>query len=180
MKTIKQVSLLKSILTSDLVYISGSSCIKNVSTVSNIININNKTKHTVLNPILLLQNIKQLIRLIQYHGKQYQDFLEIITSSNLNIQLIDYVSKTYGTQRIYGHRIPNAGLSSKTLLFIDNQGVSKQCLQRIFSTNKYTTIDINSVYNKNIWGNYKIFTDINNYKKLLFILLLIILTQRNN
>jgi hypothetical protein len=183
MKAIKQNKLLASILTSDILYFTSKGVKnKNVPFFSNKVETKDKTQYVLLNVILLLQSIKQLIRLVQYNLKHYKNFLQIITSSNLYNQIIEYVSKIYGVNdfKINARSNLNAKLNSKMALYIGNDITQdiNSVMRKTFANNINSILLINSHFNKNILGNYKLFTDINNYKKLLFIIMLILLSQK--
>lgn len=183
MKIIKQNKLLSSILTSDILYYTNNNSKKKTSNFySNKIRVQNKSEYILLNVIFFLQNLKQMIRLLQYNLKYYKNFLQIVTSNNLYNQMIEYVSKTYSdtNSKLNARSKFNNKLNSKMLIFIQND--SRQNLdyliRKAFFNNINSILLINSYFNKNIFGNYKVFTDVNNYKKLLFILMIILLAQK--
>ena len=183
MKIIKQNKLLSSILTSDILYYTNNNSKKKTSNFYlNKIKVQNKSEYILLNVIFFLQNLKQMIRLLQYNLKYYKNFLQIVTSNNLYNQMIEYVSKTYSdtNSKLNARSKFNNKLNSKMLIFIQND--SKQNLDHLirkaFFNNINSILLINSYFNKNIFGNYKVFTDVNNYKKLLFILMIILLAQK--
>ena len=184
MKSIKQTKLLGSVLTSDILYFTGNNTRnKNSIFYSNKIALNNKAYYTLLNVIVFLQSIKQLIRLLQYNLKHYSNFIQLITSSNLYNQIIEYISKSYGTaeDKITARSNLNNKLNSKLALYIDNDTAHNlsHLVYKTFTNNINSIVLINSQFNKNGLGNYKIFTNINNYKKLLFIIMIILLSQKN-
>jgi len=150
---------------------------------SNKIELKNKTQYVLLNVILLLQSIKQLIRLLQYNLKHYRNFLQIITSSNLYNQIIEYISKAYGTtdSKISAKSSLNTKLNSKMALYIGDDVAqnANHLMSKTFANSINSIVLINSNFNKNILGNYKMFTNVNNYKKLLFVIMIILLAQKN-
>lgn len=185
MKIIKQNKLLSSILTSDFIYFPTQlSKKKDSNFFSNKIEVKNKTRYVILNVIYLLQSIKQIIRLLQFNLKHYKNFLQIITSNNLYNQIIEYVSKAYGTNdlKINARTKFDNKLNSKVVAYIGDDVVQnlQQNIKKSFNNNINSIILINSVLNKNIFGNYKMFSNINNYKKLLFLIVIILTSQTNN
>ena len=186
MKIIKQNKLLSSLLTSDILYFPTAS-LKNKDSnfFSNKIELNNKTtKYILLNVSVLLQSIKQIIRLLQFNLKYYKNSVQIITSSNLYNQIIEHLSKSYGTKdsKINARLKFDNKLNSKVVTYIGNDITSNisHLMYKTFNNNINSIILINSLFNKNLFGNYKIFNNINNYKKLLFLIVIILLSQNNS
>lgn len=184
MRVIKQNKLVASILTSDILYFN-SNLIKNKN--SNFflkkLTIKNKTQYILLDIILFLQSIKQIIRLLQYNLKYYKNFLQIITSNTLYNQIIEYTSKMFGIKhsKISGRVGLNNKLNSKVAAYIidDTTQNIPYLIRKTFYNNIYSIILINSYFSKNIQGDYKMFAKINNYKKLLFLITIILLSQKN-
>jgi hypothetical protein len=182
MKVTKQNKLLASILTSDILYFTSNSN-KKSNFFSNKLEVKNKTRYILLNVSVLLQSIKQIIRLLQYNLKYYKNFLQIITSSNLHNQIIEYVSKVYGTKdsKINARLALNNKLNSKVVTYIGDDVIHNlnYLMHKTFNNNINSIVLINSQFNKDILGNYKMFTDVNNYKKLLFLVMVILLAQKD-
>jgi len=182
MKATKQNKLLASILTSDILYFTGNTT-KKSNFFSNKIEVKDKNRYVLLNVAVLLQSIKQMIRLLQYNLKYYKNFLQIITSSNLHNQIIEYVSKVYGTKdsKINARLALNNKLNSRVVTYIGDDVIHNlnYLMHKTFNNNINSIVLINSGFNKNIFGNYKMFTDVNNYKKLLFLIMIILLAQKD-
>lgn len=182
MKAKRQDKLLASILTSDILYFTG-----NINKKSNFfsqkIEVKDKSRYILLNASILLQSIKQIIRLLQYNQKYYKNFLQIITSNNLHNQIIEHVSKLYGSKdsKVNARLALNNKLNSKVVTYIGNDVIHdlNYLMHKTFDNNINSVVLINSMFNKNIFGNYKMFTDVNNYKKLLFLLMVILLAQKD-
>lgn len=184
MKVIKQNKLLASIITSDILYFTNTNNSKKKSNFfSNKIEVKNKAQYVLLDIIPLLQSIKQIIRLLQYNLKHYKNFLQIITSSNLYNQIIEHTSKAYGTSSsaINASFSLNTKLHSKIALYLGNDVTQNlnHLMSKTFNNNINSIILINSYFSKNILGNYKIYNNIDNYKKLLFLVMIILLSQKN-
>lgn len=182
MKATKQNKLLASILTSDILYFTGN-INKNSNFFSHKIEVKDKSRYILLNASILLQSIKQIIRLLQYNLKYYKNFLQVITSNNLHNQIIEHVSKVYGTKdsKINARSALNNKLNSKVVTYIGDDVIHNlnYLMHKTFNSNINSIVLINSTFNKNISGNYKMFTDVNNYKKLLFLVMVILLAQKD-
>jgi len=184
MKVIKQTKLLSSILTSDILYFSGTKLKKkNSNFYFNQIKVKQKTNYILLNVILLLQSIKQLIRILQFNIKYYKNFLQIITSNNLYNKIIEYISNLYNLDNVKIHTSTKFEIKSKQKMIAyigdDISQNLKHTIQKTFNNNINLIILINSSFNKNFFGNYKMLTNINNYKKLIFLILIILLSQKS-
>lgn len=185
MKAIKHNKLLAAVLTSDILYFTSNiNKKKNSNFFLDKIEIKNHTRYILLDVIVFLQSIKQIIRLLQYNVKYYKNFLQIITSSTLYNKIIEYTSKNYGTNesKINAKLNFNNKLNSKVVAYIGNDTTQNvnDLVHKTFSNNINSVLLINSYFDKNILGNYKAFTDVNNYKKLLFMVMIMLLSQRNN
>lgn len=182
MNTIKQQKLLSSILSSDLIYFTQDQTSKsNANFFSNEIKVNKNVNYNILNINLFIQSLKQLVRLLQYHSQHYKNYLQIISSNTLYNDIINQISKKYEIQNekiIVRNKVDNK-LNSKALIFINFDVVKDmhELLLRTFKGKINSIVLINSYFNKNIFGDYKILTDVNNYKKLLFLITVILLAQ---
>jgi len=184
MKIIKQQKLLSSILSSDILYFTANSSKKNSNFFSNKIELKNKSQYLLLNVVLFLQSIKQIIRLLQYHLKYYKNFLQIITSNTLYNEILEQVSKNYNNKdgKINVRNKLDNKLNSKIVAYIGSDVAQdlQRLIKKTFNSNINSILLINSDFNKNVFGNYKLFTSVNNYKKLVFLIVIILLAQTNS
>ena len=180
MKTIKQQKLLAAVLSSDILYFTTNIIKKNNSRfLSSQIKLKTSHQYTLLNIEFFLQSIKQIIRLLQYNVKYYKNFLQLIVSNVLYQEIIEYISKTYNNNSITVNTKFKSTLNTKMVAYIDSERTqdSQAILFKIFNKNNNFILLINSYFTKNILGNYKLFADINNYKKLIFLILIFLLAQ---
>lgn len=185
MKTIKQQKLLSSILSSDLIYFTQDQILKsNTNFFSNEIQGNKNINYKILNINLFIQSLKQLVRLLQYNSKHYKNYIQIISSNALYIDIINQISKKYETQneKVIVRNKLDSKLNSKALIFLNFDVVKdvQELLLRVFKSKINSIVLINSYFNKNLLGDYKILTDVNNYKKLLFLITVILIAQYKN
>ena len=184
MKIIEQQKLFSSILSSDILYFTANSSKKNSNFFSNKIELKNKSQYLLLNVVLFLQSIKQIIRLLQYHLKYYKNFLQIITSNTLYNEILEQVSKNYNNKdgKINVRNKLDNKLNSKIVAYIGSDVAQdlQRLIKKTFNSNINSILLINSDFNKNVFGNYKLFTSVNNYKKLVFLIVIILLAQTNS
>ena len=182
MKLINQQKLLSSILSSDILYFTlRNNKTKNSNFFVNKIKLNQKNNYVLLNIDYFLQNIKQLIRLLQYHFKHHKNFIQIVSSNLMYNEILEQVFKKYGNadNNIKVRKLLNIKYNTKAAIFLGNDSEQKlhSLLLKGFNHNINSILLINSCFEKNVFGNYKIFVDVNNYKKLLFLSVIIMLTQ---
>ena len=116
--------------------------------------------------------------------KYYKNSVQILTSSNLYNQIIEHLSKLYGTKdsKINARLKLDTKINSKVVACIGNEPNfnASHLIQKAFNNNINSVILVNSLFNKNLFGNYKVFNNINNYKKLLFLTIIFLLSQKND
>lgn len=183
MKVVKYNKLLSSLLTSDLIYFPISNSKKKDSNYySKKININKASNYAFLNVFTLLQSLKQIIRLLQFNLKYYKNSVQMITSSPVYNQIINYVSKVHGIKdsKINARLKFDNKLNSKVVAVLGNDISlnTSSLIQKLFNSNIHSVLLINTLFTINLFGNYKLFNNINNYKKLLFILIVFLLSQK--
>lgn len=183
MKVVKYNKLLSSLLTSDLIYFPvTNSKKKDLNYYSKKIEINKSSSYVLLNVFVLLQSLKQIIRLLQFNLKHYKNSVQVITSNPLYNQIIDYVSKAHGIKdsKINARLKFDNKLNSKVIVAIGNDTAlnTSYLIQKLSNNNINSIILINTLFSKNLFGNYKLFNNINNYKKLMFLLVIFLLSQK--
>lgn len=185
MSTVKQTKLLNALITSDLVYLRNDrKKVQNSNFLKQNLNIKPKKSYTLLNVSQLLNSLKQFVRLIQFNLKHYTNFVQVISSSNINKYLIDYISTTYGdtnTFKMHSRSTLDTKLNSKMVLFVENEGIQNLnfLVQKMFNNNINSIQIINTKLYKNKFGTYKIFTKLDTYKKVLFCLLIMLIAKNN-
>ena len=127
----------------------------------------------------LIKSIKQLLRILYFFKKQTKKTLHICTS---NTQLVDFL-KSYleaqpsnlpiSVQETFS-RIKGGPNQTRALLFFeDSLGKGDKILKKLFEENILIVNSINSKLEVNNYGTYKMYTDISDFKKLIFLLILI-------
>lgn len=175
------LQLLTSIGSSDLSYlISTKKKINRSFYIKNIFIKKNKMC-LMINIINLLHSIKQIIRIIQYYKNSINNFNIQVISKNIFFQyLIKILRAKNNNTHLVGTSKFNSKYANNILFYIDNFFLSNKenyYVINSFYRKIYFSIFCNTWLNSNSNGSYKIFNNINTYKKFLTILVIINLVQ---
>jgi hypothetical protein len=149
-----------------------------------------KTKYstsslTFLDPLETTKTVKQLIRMLQYLKKQNSSFLHLIVENKQNLELAQNFFKTFPINLpvLIDENLPTKNISSSTLqmLFLLNFSLNNRetLFKRIFDKNIFLINKVNSKLEKNNWSTYKIYNDLSDFKKIIFLLVIIQKTLNN-
>ena len=138
---------------------------------------------TALNLFETLKTVKQFIRILQFlkkknlllhlliDNKQHADLLTTFFKTRmLNVLIGSFLSKTAKTKNV----LPFLVMLSYPLN--NNKNMFKSFEEKkIFLVSK-----VNSKFEKNNWGTYKIYNDLHDFKKIVFLLSVIDLVLKKN
>lgn len=169
--------LLKGIIDSDFLFLN-QSCNKQLSHL----NIHSKYKNlklTSLNLFEMLKTLKQLIRSLKFLSNSKNKILHVWLKNNQYLYILDLFIHT-----IAGHidfSIKNSlprnsfnHLKTQSLFLLDVPlKNNKKTIKRIFNENIFLINKINLKLEKNNWGAYKVYNNLENFKKFLFLFILI-------
>lgn len=137
-------------------------------------------KICALNVLQLVKSIKQLIRLIQFLKKQKNPCLHIIVENKQHFFLLKQYFNDHPVN--FNINLQNSLLLKKKnsdstqMLFSFEQEYSVnniKTLKRLFSDNIFLIQKINSKIEANNWGVYKIFNELFDFKKIIFLIILL-------
>jgi uncharacterized protein YjgD (DUF1641 family) len=182
----KKILLLESIINSDFLFLDQDNK-KNLRYAKSIINLN-KFRSTSLNPFETLKSIKQLTRSLQYLSKQNNKVLHILVENKQYLSVINSFlskkdSKVSFLVKDFLVKEEISRLSSQSLLLLNTVVKNdKKLLKRLFDNNIFLINKINSKMEANNFGAYKVYNDLINFKKLIFLLVIIdlVLNENNN
>jgi hypothetical protein len=143
----------------------------------------NKTKDSsllFLDPLETVKTVKQLVRLLQFLKKQNSSVLHLLVENKQYLELAETFFKTVQTNSLsvlVKENLPSKSFSNNTLqlLIMLNFSLNNRetTFKRIFDKNIFLINKINAKFEKNNWGTYKIYNDLNDFKKLVFLLITI-------
>jgi hypothetical protein len=170
--------LLNSLLESDFLFLKNYYFLKNINAL-NVFHLKQKNYVTVLNPLEALKTLKQYIRLIQFFKKQKNPVFNFFVQTRAQKSIINNFI-------LFNKLILKFKTSFKFLVLKGNQANSQLLLSLQHSLSKnlnlYKTLineqifliqEINSNEDKKNLGLYKIYNNISDYKKLLFLLVIL-------
>jgi hypothetical protein len=178
---LKQVHLkfLEQLVISNLLFIESNN-IKNNIFFSEIIikNVKEKKKFLFLDPVILVKSLKQEIRIFQFLKEMNLNGFSIKTPNNnsfflklFNKVLVDV--KGIDTPKIFFRNNKNSIIKDTIshLIFLNNE--KKFIIKNLLDENIFLITKIKKEFSKNNFGFYKIFSSLDEWKKIVFILLLI-------
>lgn len=169
--------LLKSLIDSDFLLMEKASS-TSTRAVKNVIK--TKMSSTInLNPLELIKDLKQFVRLLQYAQKQKLSILHLVVE---NKQYLELLQTFFKESRIkmpieISESLPTRTLSSKTtqVLLLLNFPLDNKAtfFRRLIDKNIFLINKINAKIEKNNYGTYKIYNDLTDFKKIIFLLAVI-------
>jgi len=133
-----------------------------------------------LDPLETVKTVKQLIRLLQFLKKQNSSVLHLVVENKQYLELAEIFFKPTQTNSLpvlVKENLPSKSFSSNTLqlLILLNFSLNNKetTFKRIFDKNIFLINKINAKFEKNNWGTYKIYNDLSDFKKLVFLLIII-------
>jgi hypothetical protein len=111
--------------------------------------------------------------------------LHLIIENKQNLELAQNFFKTFPINLpvLIDENLPTKNISSSTLqmLFLLNFSLNNRetLFKRIFDKNIFLINKVNSKLEKNNWSTYKIYNDLSDFKKIIFLLVIIQKTLNN-
>jgi hypothetical protein len=173
------INLLKALVETDFSLLSPSKVSKRVDlrAVASIVassKVGNKTVSLDLQE--LIKNLKQTVRLLQFVRSKDLNQIYICSSNKQHLNLLG--SELDGFQKkgkvTVGSRLEKVypvSNSSQLLLLLENTlGNKKRIFKKLFEDKIYLVNKVNSKIESNSWGTYKIYNDLQDFKKLIFLI----------
>lgn len=144
-----------------------------------ILSKNKFSSNLILDPVETFKTVKQFIRSVQFLQKQNSSLLHILVENKQHLELIETFLKDSNIKIpiLVKENLPTSSTSSETvqLLLLLNFALKNKetLLKRLFDKNIFLVNKINSCLEKNNWGTYKIYNDLSDFKKIVFLLVII-------
>jgi hypothetical protein len=178
-KMINKKSLfLKSLIESDFLLLEQKSA-SQLRSLNLFSKINKNSGLTFIDPIETVKSIKQLIRTLNFLKTQKSTFLHFLIENkqHLNIAQAFLKSVSLSAPVAVKETLPSENLSQSTLqlLILINFSLNNKetFIKRLFDKNIFLISKINSKIEKNSWGAYKIYNDLSDIKKIIFLLVIV-------
>ena len=172
------VSLYKSLVESDFILLNHSSISQN-SYISKQTALSETNKISALNVLQLVKSIKQLIRIFKFLSTQKQACLHVVVSNRQHFFLLkQYLLENPLRVQINLQNsllVKKNGDSTQMLLSFEEEYStnSLRILKRLLSENIFITQKVNSKLEANTGGSYKIYNDTFDFKKIIFLIILL-------
>jgi len=174
MKPVNKKALLKSLLISDFFILTTYKNFQNLHLSNNLKIIKNFQVHNSLNIEELLKNLKQFIRILLFIlTKKSAHSLDINIENKEHVILVTQFFEAYPLT--LSLNLQNSGIFAKsksdTHLILGNSTElnSLKIIERLFMNNTFIVNRINSKLETNRFGTYKLFNDLSDFKKFIFI-----------
>lgn len=172
-------ALLKSLVDSEFLILS-SNCKQNNKKIEYKISSHAKNRvESSLNLFELIKTLKQFIRVLQFL-KHCKDKEFILCSSNINIlSFLRSYQKEFSLPEFlsFEQNFPKLKTltSFRSLLLIEELPTlkSESFLRNFFKKNILLLTKINAVFERGSYGTYKIYNDMSDYKKLIFLMVIV-------
>jgi hypothetical protein len=169
---------LKSLIESDFLFLEQKAR-PQLKVLNSFSKINKNSGWTFIDPVETTKNLKQLIRTLRFLKNQDSNFLHCLVENKQYLDIIQTFlqSVSLATPVSVKDTLPTKNLSQNTLqvLILLNFSLNNKetFLKRLFDKNIFLINKINAKIEKNNWGTYKIYNDLTDVKKIIFLLVII-------
>lgn len=132
-----------------------------------------------LNVVELIKSLKQIIRLLQFIKSQKNKQLTICTS-NKQLQTIFSlyfsklpINKTITVTKTLSRVHASLNVTQALLLLEEPLYNNKRVFKKLFEENVFLLSKLNSKTEQNNWGTYKVYNDLYDFKKVVFLIALL-------
>jgi hypothetical protein len=172
--------LLKGIIESDFLFLNKR--IKNklrvLRSTSNINNIN----ISYIDSLETLKTVKQFVRILQFLNTKENKILHIVMKNKQFVKIAESFFSARNSDVIIkdSTNLQNLKTENQLLLLFDHINNNSLVLKKLFDKNIYLINKVNTKIEQNNWGTYKIFNDLDDFKKFIFFVVLIELSLNKN
>lgn len=169
---------LKSLIESDFLFLEQKAR-PQLKVLNSFSKINKISGWTFIDPVETTKNLKQLVRTLRFLKSQDSNFLHCLVENKQYLDIIQTFlqSVSLAAPVSVKETLPTKNLSQSTLqvLILLNFSLNNKetFLKRLFDKNIFLINKINSKIEKNNWGTYKIYNDLTDVKKIIFLLVII-------
>ena len=174
------LNLLKTLVETDFTVVSLSKKLKTskLSCFDSTISFSNSNdKIASLDLHELVKTLKQTLRLIQFINNKDKNQLLIHGSNKQYLNLLSLELSSFQKKVTINERFTKTSnvdnISQLLLLLEDSLGNKKRILKKLFEDQIFLINKINSKVEINNWGTYKVNNELDDFKKLIFIIVLL-------
>lgn len=184
MVTKTKFQLLKSFIQSDFLFLD-----KKLKKSNRFLNYSMKVKSnsvSYLSSTETLKSIKQFLRILQFLSSKDKKLIHIILKNRQFIKIAETVFDTKDLNASFvikdSINLKNSNVEDQLLILFDHINNNSLLLKKLFDKNIFLINKINTKTEQNNWGSYKVYNELDDFKKFIFFLVLIQLTfnKKNN
>ena len=131
-----------------------------------------------------LKSVKQLLRILQFLSSKEKKIVHIVLKNSQFIKIVETVFNKNSLNFSYSVKdsinIQNSEIEDQLLILFDHVNNNSLLLKKLFDKNIFLMNKINTKIEQNNWGSYKVYNEIDDFKKFIFFLVLIELTLSKN
>jgi len=176
-----KTSLLNDLISSDFFSMGGR--LYTLSSYSNSTFMFGRDSIVMLDPLQILKSIKQFVRLLMFLKKQDKKHIVFLVQNRQHSNIIKsfFDNEGCGFSYYVGETIPRKPLEEGTVclcISLQSEFGEKFLSNKLFSNKIFLAVSVNSFLTKKSFGEYKIFNNFSDFKKLVLLLSLISLTLK--
>jgi hypothetical protein len=137
-----------------------------------------------LNSAETLKSVKQFLRILQFLSSKDKKIIHIVLKNRQFIKIAERVFNKNGCDFSYSVKdslnIQNSEIEDQLLILFDNINNNPLLLKKLFDKNIFLINKINTKIEQSNWGSYKVYNEVDDFKKFIFFLVLIELTLHKN
>lgn len=183
-KNIKDL-LLTSLITSDFLLLEkNSTALRHIKFVSK----HNSLELSSLDLFETLKSVKELINLLRFISNSEKKSLQIIIENKQYLRILNFFFKKSKTtlkiliKNAFVSNLCDKSVNQLVLLLTDSVTGNSTLFKNFVQNNIFLINKINTKIEQNSWGSYKLYNDLSDLKKFLFIVILldILLKKKDN
>tara|TARA_Y100001968_G_C19408322_1_gene744938 strand:- start:802 stop:1350 length:549 start_codon:yes stop_codon:yes gene_type:complete len=130
-----------------------------------------------LNSIETLKSVKQFLRVLQFLYSKDKKTIHIVLKNRQFIKIAEIFFNKKDLGFYYSIKdsvnVQNSEVEDQLLILFDHLNNNSLLLKKLFDKNIFLMNKINTKIEKSNWGSYKVYNEVDDFKKFLFFLVLI-------
>ena len=181
-KTTKKFQLLKNFIDSDFLFLN-----KSLKKSNRFLIHSTKLKSgsvSYLNSSETLKSVKQFLRILQFLSSKDKKTIHIVLKNKQFIKIGETIFDAEDSNIFYTVKdsvnLKGQAVEDQLLILFDHVNNNSLLLKKLFDKNIFLINKMNTKTEQNNWGSYKIYNEVDDFKKFIFFLALIQLTLNKN
>jgi hypothetical protein len=173
-------SLLRGLVDSDFLLLNKNSN-KNLRFLNSGLHFNG-SKVNYLDSLETIKTLKQFVRLLQHSHHEKKNLLHIVVKNRQFMKIADsfFKNKPLNLEVKNSLNIKQSLVENQVLVLFDYINNNPLILKKLFDKNIFLINKINTKFEQNNWGTYKIFNELDDFKKFIFFIVLIDISLNKN